>query len=321
MRKKISLFLLSVAWVLPVYSQLDKGLLTSNQTLVYKCAEPALYIIRQDYKLKELKTHNPGLFGRGGKPYFGRGYTLAVLYMNKLWCSSDIRSPWNSDPAFDDYRNNDTLRPVLSRVAIRPVMKKEFDYTDLTLCPDKIQDSLFQKLPVTYYELKNGTEGMPAEPNTMSRDGWLLLAFSQNEFGLNDTCNLMWSVYQPKPDFSALETEGKISDPPYKKNVLGGIYFSTPITPGVIKLMFSGVLARKLLNYEIVKIPKLEAKISLPLHDTIIDTKNSDLKKGGDPKKGDDLKKRTRKEKKAQDKENNRNKTVKKEKDTINEGE
>jgi len=234
------------------FAQPDKGITTDNQNLLYKSAEKGLFIIRQDYI---LITKDDKKFGKENKDYYGRAYTLAVMSDKKLWCNADIRTPWLKDPGYETEKNNETYKPVLSKTYIRPVTEKEYKKMDVTICPQHVQDSLFKDQAITFYTVHDCPEYINIEKEKNITDGWLVLAYTYNHIAQNDTADIIWSVYQPHPVYEKNETAGKIKEPPFNKNIIGGIYFKCGFSVGSMKISTTGIFNKKLINYYIAGVP------------------------------------------------------------------
>ena len=95
--------------------------LTDNQLLIRKSLDSALFIIRQDYVLRDTSNRHPTEYGREKNEYFGRTYTFAVLSDYKLWCDAKIQTPWLYDSNYLQLGQIDSIRPVLSKIANRPL--------------------------------------------------------------------------------------------------------------------------------------------------------------------------------------------------------
>ena len=230
---------------------------TDNQFLIGKSLDSALFIIRQDYVLRDTSHINPTDYGREKNEYFGRMYTFAVLSDHKLWCDAKIRTPWLSDSNYLQLGKADTIRPVLSKIAIRPFNQRQFNEflidrkTSLTH-----YDSLLDKLTIGYLTIKDLEKGVPISQATTDSTGWLVIAYSAQDIVKNDTNEIKLLIYRTQPGFKPNEPEVKIKAPSVDKNILGGFYFIVKYSTGKIELELSGVLHQVEKSWVISSMPK-----------------------------------------------------------------
>ena len=220
--------------------------LTDNQLLIGTSLDSALFIIRQDYILRDTSKINATEYGREKNEYFGRMYTFAVLSDNKLWCDAKIRSPWQYDSNYQQLGKIDSIRPVLSKVAIRPFYQRQF-HTFLIdqKTPLTHYDSLLNNLSVASITATNKGKGVPFTQATSDSSGWLVIAYSTKEILKNDTSEIKLLIYRSQPVFKPNESEVKIKAPSIEKNILGGFYFTVKYSVGRIELLLSGLLHQK----------------------------------------------------------------------------
>jgi hypothetical protein len=244
--------------IIPVSGQISSNYLSDNQELIFKSAEPLLFIIRQDYFLQVTKGNKNFKYGKGKNEYYGRGYVLAILADNKLWCNSSIRKPWERDPQFDKYKKSDSLKPVLSKTAIRPIFKKEFNYLELKICSDSIQNKLDEAL-ITYYQLLDSNSGIAVNYLTNLTDGWIISAYTIEDISKSDTCNINWSIYRCNPDDRGGGLRSVIKEPPFTQGFLGGLFVNTMFSSGRMTLTLSGIQNNRLNKWYISKIPVIRS--------------------------------------------------------------
>lgn len=231
--------------------------ITDNQLLIGKSLDSALFIIRQDYVLRDTSSKNPTDYGYLNKEYYGRIYTFAVMADNKLWCDSKVRTPWLYDTNYQQLGPVDSIRPVLSKIAFRPLFKEQFQ----ELIPDRkipppSNDSMLHQLCITTITAKDLAEGVSVSRETPDSTGWIVIAYTNQDILENDTTEIKLLIYRPKPGFKPNKQEVEIKAPPVSKNILGGFYFTVRYSVGIIELIFSGVLHQENNSWIISSIPK-----------------------------------------------------------------
>jgi hypothetical protein len=230
--------------------------LTDNQLLIKKSLDSALFIIRQDYVLRNTSRVNPIDYGSEKNEYFGRIYRFAILSDNKLWCDSKISAPWIFDKNYQLLGKVDSIRPVLSKIAIRPLLKKHFqefiaDRKILSLSNDTIPE----QLRITAITAKDLAKGVSVSHDTRDSSGWIVIAYTNREISVNDSTEIKLLIYRPNPGFKPNKHEVEIKAPPLNENILGGFYFTVKYSVGMIQLAFSGVLHQEKETWILSAIP------------------------------------------------------------------
>lgn len=243
-----------------IYSQISKGLFTSEQEFIYKAVDSALFIIRQDYVLRDTSSKNPTEYGYLDKEYYGRIYTFGVLADNKLWCDSKVRTPWLYDTNYHLLGKVDSIRPVLSKIAIRSIIKEQFqEFIPDRKTPPSIKDSTFDQLCITTITTKDLAKGVPLSHETQDSTGWIVIAYTDQDILENDSAEIKLMIYRPKPGFKQGKQVVEIKAPPVDKNILGGFYLTVRYTVGKIELIFSGVLHQENNTWMLSSIPEESA--------------------------------------------------------------
>ncbi len=244
-----------------LHSQIDTKDIAEKKKEILSSTENSLYIIRQDYLIEDANKENPMQYGFKNNDYFGRIYCLAVLSGNRLWCCADVRTPWKSDPNFSTYKDDKSFKPVLSKVAVRPVAGKDFVTWDMEICSQENQDKVLKDIPVTYYQLKIFSCGLPFICKNTDANGWLVVAYTQNELASNENSKIDLLVIKPSPNFRKDENgaiSGKVEKNIEIKNILGGIYVSDTLPGGNMQVDFLGIYNKRLINYYVESIPETE---------------------------------------------------------------
>lgn len=240
------------------FSQIFSGLLTDDQNMIRKATDSVLYIIRQDYVLRDTTNKIPSEYGRGGKEYFGRIYALAIISDNKLWCDAKIRAPWLEDVNFKPYQHIDSVRPYLSKTAIRQINQRKFQESDIQLFGLQSKyDSLINKIGICYYSQKKLLKGIKYLNETKDSTGWIILAYTSEDFSHNDSCNINLSIFKAQPHFKPNEADAVVKAPSITQNIIGGIYMNIAFSIGEIEVFFSGILNKRSLNWYVSTLLKL----------------------------------------------------------------
>jgi len=256
MSKKVIFLLIINIWFTAFTAVSQINFLTSEQRFIKQATEDVLYIIRQDYVLKDTTSVNPNEYGLGGNDYFGRIYRLAVLSDNKLWCDISIRTPWEFDENYEEYRNNKALRPKLSKIAVRKINERYFKPINLLEVQATSYDTLLYKLSICNFSLKDSISGIKNIKEKKDGNSWIILASTKDDIKINDTCDIKLTIYRFPVKFTNDKLDAIVKEPTITKNLLGGIYFNEKISIGKIELFFTGILNKRPLRWYISTIPK-----------------------------------------------------------------
>ena len=256
MSKKIfSILLLSL--LLTTYNTIGQiNFLTGEQTFIKKATTDVLYIVRQDYILRDTTSVNPNEYGLGGHDYFGRVYRLAVLSENKLWCENSIKTPWKFDSNFEEYKNNGAIRPVLGKIAVRKINESHYSYIDISGIQTTNYDTLLSKLSVSIFGFSDNLPGIENIKEKKDGNTWIVLASTKEDIQTNDSCAIKLTIYKFPVRFSEDKLDAPVKNPTITKNLLGGILFNEQITTGKIELLFTGVLNQRQTNWYISTLPE-----------------------------------------------------------------
>jgi len=247
-----------------VFAQQDFRLLSGNQEIIQNAIDSAIVIVRQDYVLQS--RNNPSLnFGRGDNRFFGRKYALAVLSGKKLLFDISLESPWLEDPTFAEYKDIDTLRPVLSETWVRPVYGNSYTKIIKDSLPDPLNnDSLYKMNGIGICPSPLPVAGLHVKILDTVRDGWLVLVSSELDLSLNDTIPVKMIIYREKPEYIRADRAGKIKPPSQPTKILGGIFVLPEYRMGTVQFYLSGIYIKKILNYYVTSIPEIQMPSQKP---------------------------------------------------------
>ena len=86
---------------------------------IHATVKDAVYLIRQDYHIRDTTDPARRPMGLNRNPYFGRFYYLAMNVNGNLITDASVRTPWMQDPNFSMVRDSAKLLPELGTTAIR----------------------------------------------------------------------------------------------------------------------------------------------------------------------------------------------------------
>lgn len=226
---------------------------SNNQQLIEEAIIDGLCILRQDYMLKDSIN-----YGRGGKPYFGRGYEIGVLTSdNKILFNKNILKPWESDVNYNQYKNDTTKQPALSALNIREIKSNVYVARD--------RDSVVVGDSLLIATLTNDKKGLMVSPVKGKKEVWVVLLYiEKNEISRNDTAtNIMFATYKKEIDFGENINRIKIDKPNKDAKYIGGVCLNPKIKSiGTIQVYLSGVVEQ--CGDELYVLPVTEAVLTAP---------------------------------------------------------
>ena len=213
------------------------NLFSAEQRLVRAAVDSTLVVVRFDYALKKGNA----VFGRLGKPYFGRSYTLAVVANGQLWFDAAARQPWLTDSVFEPYRSMDSIRPHICQIGTRRATDSATAFRNVA---HPVVDSLGVSInpKIGYLPVHDSTYSVDWDKNNYDATGWLVLVSAADD----SAKVLNYTIFKPKIAFSDENTEGVLTSPlpTVRGRILGGIYFTTHISTGKIAFHAAGILTK-----------------------------------------------------------------------------
>ena len=214
----------------------DASFVSADQKLVRMAIDSSLCILRQDYTLTNQKGMH---YGRNGKEYFGRIYTIGVMTDNKVYTDARLLRPWEADANYDKFKAADSIKPRLSATYARPLTRSTY----VIVIPDTVVPAGADS-SIAALSSPDTTSNIGRVRNTSDRGGWLVLAASPAGFPTNDTLPLNYTIYKAQPQFTEANSKGYIKNMPVKENLIGGVYFISRITLGRITFIAAGILGK-----------------------------------------------------------------------------
>ncbi len=213
----------------------DVSFVSGDQKLVRMAVDSSLCVLRQDYTL----TNQKGMqYGRNGKEYFGRTYSIGVMADNKVFTDARLLRPWEADANFDKFKTADSIKPRLNPTYARPLTKSAY----VTVIPDTTLQGTDSTIAML--TSPDTTSNIGRARNSPDRGGWLVVVASPAGFSTNDTLPLNYTIYKAQPQFTETGGKGYIKNMPVKENFIGGVYFISRISLGKITFIAAGILEK-----------------------------------------------------------------------------
>ncbi|MDR1115828.1 MAG: hypothetical protein LBL33_06755 [Tannerella sp.] len=251
--KLVKLFILSVCMsTQALFAQFsDFPFSFGSQALVEAAVEDGLFIIRQKYQLKEVKSGTPAYYGWNNQPHFGTTYTLGIKVTNGFYTDDKALHPWNYDTNYAPYRANADYEPVISETGYRPLGSTKYEVMPFSTEQCHAVDSPFVFVQNETFRQK----GFPANNGNGKKNGWLVWAVSDRPVSASDTVSVSLTIYRAELVFEEGKNVYEIKEPAIdNKEIVGGIYV-TPEATDVGQLTFglSGILSKVDNKWKVVR--------------------------------------------------------------------
>lgn len=255
-------------------SQINTRFFTNEQKYINQATQDVLYIVRQDYILKDTTSLNPNEYGIAGHNYFGRVYRLAILSENKLWCDNSVLTPWFRDVNYVEYKDDRAIQPVLSKVYVRKITERNYTQLNQSDLQTTSFDSLLNKISIHYYSFPDSIKGIANKKEVKTDKSWVILASTQESISENDSCDIKLTIYQMPTNFTENKLDVVVKEPTVTENLLGGIYLTEEVSIGEIDFFFAGILNKRALNWYVSSIPKTvdNTLVAIPSTPTVTPT-------------------------------------------------
>ncbi len=226
----------------------DASFLSGDQKLVRMAIDSSIYIVRQDYTLTNRSGNE---YGRNGKSYFGRTYSLGVKANGRIRTDGRVLRPWETDGNYDKFRMIDTIQPRLSNTAVRQVVQAGYVQVNTDSEGANGQDSSHgnrsdngKEITVVGYAAADSLPDIELAKGNRDRTGWLAVVSTKETLSANDTVPVSYTIYKAQPQFGANGPKGYIKNMPVKDNVIGGIYYLSTVRLGRISFYAAGILEK-----------------------------------------------------------------------------
>ncbi|MDR1592995.1 MAG: hypothetical protein LBS43_00745 [Prevotellaceae bacterium] len=216
--------------------------LSSNQQLIEDAVKDGLFVIRQNYQIKDTSTTPPTYYRWGNDPHLGTVYALGIKVRGGFYGDNRILFPWNSDTRYEEYRNIANYVPVISETNWRSPDSTHYGTAPFSADSCTLHsDSLAVHVKSAMFAGRGFNENYsPGE-----KDGWLVWAVSDKPLPAADTLPLSLLIYRTKLVYEAGKKRYEIKNPATDKEILGGLYI-VPETGDIGQIIFklSGILIK-----------------------------------------------------------------------------
>ena len=150
---RIHLLVLIITASISSHAQTLTGSLTLEPSKIHATVKDAIFLIRQDYYIKDTTDPARKALGLNKNPYFGRFYYLALNIGGCLVTDAAVRTPWIHDPNFAMVRDSARYVPELGASSFRRLTDTAFQHKgfgsadSLSPCID-LHDSMLAVIPV-----------------------------------------------------------------------------------------------------------------------------------------------------------------------------
>ena len=232
----------------------SQGLSFTNNTdkmMLKAIADPALYILRQDYYIVDTTEKTQRRLGLNKQPFFGRTYFVALLADGKFYTENTIDSPWAVDSNFKSISGEKRYIPVLGELAYRKIEETNFKPFDSLIVRGKKGHGVFNSIS-DYATLiaKDSIRGFEvAQSNEIYSDStvWYWIAClspskPKHDSVSNDTPSIQFDAVKGK--YSSLKKTYTSNNFFYDEKTIGGFIFITKASFGKIQFLLHGLILR-----------------------------------------------------------------------------
>ena len=240
----ITLLLLAMSLTLAAQTSpgSDASFLSGDQKMVRMAIDSSIFIVRQEYTLTNRSGNE---YGRNGRSYFGRAYSLGVKANNRIWTNSQILRPWDNDGNYDKFRAIDTIKPRLSGTYVRQVVQSGYvTVTADTAGGNKSSTGQGYDSAIATYRAPDSLPNIELVKNNRDKTGWLAVVATKEPIATNDSLPVSYTIYKAQPQFSTTGNKGYIKNMPVRESVIGGVYYLSTVRLGRITFYAAGVLEK-----------------------------------------------------------------------------
>jgi hypothetical protein len=210
--------------------------------LIEDAVRDGLFVIRQNYQIKDTSTMPPTYYRWGNDPHLGTIYALGIKVHGGFYGDNRVLLPWNYDTRYGEYRNAVNYVPVISETNWR--LPDSAHYKTMPFSSDSCSwqsDSLAVYVKSAMFAGKGFCENY----STGEKDGWIVWAVSDKLTSATDTLPLSLLIYRMKLVYETGKKRYEIKNPNINKEILGGLYVVPEISGiGQITFKLSGILIK-----------------------------------------------------------------------------
>lgn len=218
----------------------------TDLSFVRDALTPSLRVVRTSYDIarKDFSEY----FSADNDTVFGRSYTLGVVVPGGMVVSSHALAPWDADPKYEYYRNDETLTTKINDCVMSSLLP-DADYRVVEIdefstpvpIPEVLNDS-----PVYFIDVTNniGADALEIMTPDETTNGLAIWVATQEGRSLDSTTDMFVKIENAKLEFDAVNPWATIKKVATKGEILGGI-FVVPIlkAPGVLQFTVAGFMA------------------------------------------------------------------------------
>ena len=206
---------------------------STNQQFVIDATESALFIIQQEYFLKDSVTGD--IFGRNEQNWFGAVTSLGIKVNGGYILTDKALRPWEYDKDYDNFRgsyiptNSKSLYKGLKDTLPVKLSLTELKYEELSPVLYQVSDSLFHG------------EGLMPDKCVDEKNGWILWVVADKS---TDSLTVSYITYKKQIVMEFGKNEYDIEKPnTTNQEVLGGMFVIAKQTAiGQITFALAGVM-------------------------------------------------------------------------------
>ncbi len=245
------------------FNNLLKVFLSEEQRFIKAAIDSTIFIVRQDYVLRDMSKTPPVEYGRAGMDFFGRTYGLGIIANNRLWVPISTSTPWLADENFLNYSQADSLRPFLTTVNTRSLFSSEYENWNIEpKLSESKYDSILNSSYIYSYNLPEKHKSLNIKNNSID-SGWVLLAYCPRKFADYDTSEIEFAIYKTNPIFNPATNTAILKKVPDLENIIGGLFFNVNISVGKIEILLAGIIYQEDSVWTISNIPVEPVDITL----------------------------------------------------------
>lgn len=211
---------------------LDFNFQSPNQQIIEEVVSKGLYIVKQEYILKDTTAKNPKSYGRMGNSFFSVSYCLGLVVDSMIITDQKILTPWINDRNYDEYRNDRTKKPEISKQYYR-----KFNQSIYTL-KAKSNVTVYDSL-VSVYQLYDSTliKGFTLDSSVGEKEGWVVVV-STDQTNIDTLSVFQMNIYKSKCEYTKNRMPVEIKRLPVSKRLIGG-FFIVPNYQNIGSVYFS----------------------------------------------------------------------------------
>lgn len=210
-----------------------------TEALVEDAVKDGFLLVGTQYQLKEKSTGN--LYGRGKRDYFGELYSLGYFFPQGCVLPKESLYPWEKDPDFAKYKNNDKYEPILmDSIYIKNSGKNALRKSELVRSAFQLPNTEFSCIPLGLSE----KTGLPVDYEFGQVSGWFVWCMLSNGNALGKESLFSFTSFYRTIEIKDT-TSVQIEAPKIGDNLLGGIFVVPKIDSiGKITLCTKGILQK-----------------------------------------------------------------------------